>query len=115
MRTLIIGLTAALTLGGLAACSSSKDATCENPVATTTVEVNEFTYDPSCVQAEAGATLTIDNAGQVPHTYTVTGTDATVDVAAGESATLDVSGLAPGVYRVICTYHSNMESALKVG
>jgi plastocyanin len=115
MRTLIIGLTAVLTLGGLTACSSSNEATCENPVATTTVEVNEFSYDPSCVQAPADATLTVDNVGKVPHTYTVTGTDATVDVAAGESGSLDLSGVAPGVYRVICTYHTNMEGAIKVG
>ena len=51
----------------------------------------------------------------MPHTFTVTKTDATVDVAAGESSTLDLAGVAPGVYRVICTFHAKMESALKIG
>jgi plastocyanin len=77
--------------------------------------VADFTYDPTCAEASSGDTLTIDNTGKVPHTFTVTGTDATVDVAAGESSTLDLAGVAPGVYRVICTYHANMESALKIG
>ena len=115
MRTLIIGLAGALTFGGLAACSSSNEAACERPVATTTIDVADFTYDPTCAEASSGDTLTIDNTGKVPHTFTVTGTDATVDVAAGESSTLDLAGVAPGVYRVICTYHANMESALKIG
>jgi plastocyanin len=115
MRTLIFGLAAALTFGSLAACSSSDEATCENPVAATTVDVADFSYDPSCVEASADATLTIDNTGKVPHTFTVAGTDATVDVASGDSGTVDLTGVAPGTYRVICTYHANMESALRIG
>jgi len=115
MRTLIIGLVGALTLGGLAACSSSNEPVCENPVAATTVEMADFSYDPSCVEVSAGATLTIDNVGKVPHTFTVSGTDAAADVAAGESADLDLTGIGSGTYRVFCTYHSNMEAALRVG
>ena len=49
MRTLIIGLAAALTLGSLAACSSSNEPACDNPVSTTSVDVADFSYDPSCV------------------------------------------------------------------
>jgi plastocyanin len=45
----------------------------------------------------------------------VSGTDAAVDVASGSSAELDLTGIAPGTYRVFCTYHPNMEGALKVG
>jgi plastocyanin len=115
MRTLIFGLTAALTFGSLTACSGSNAPVCENPVAATTVEVADFTYDPSCVAASAGATLTITNTGKAQHTFTVSGTDAAVDVASGSSAELDLTGIAPGTYRVFCTYHPNMEGALKVG
>jgi len=115
MRTLIIGLIAALTLGSLTACSGSDQPACENPVAGTTVEVADFSYDPSCVAAPADATLTISNVGKVPHTFTVSGTGAAIEVAAGESGTLDLSGVEPGTYRVFCTYHPDMEGALKVG
>jgi plastocyanin len=115
MRTLINGLVGALLLGGLTACSSSNEPVCENPVAATTVEMADFSYDPSCVEASAGATLTIDNVGKVPHTFTVSDTDASADVAAGETADLDLTGIGPGTYRVFCTYHPNMEAALKVG
>jgi plastocyanin len=115
MRTLLIGLTTVLTLGSLAACSGSSEPVCENPVGTTSVEVADFSYDPSCVAAPADATLSITNTGKVPHTFTVSGTDAAVDIPAGGSADLDLSGVAPGTYRVFCTYHTNMEAALKVG
>jgi plastocyanin len=115
MRTLIIGITAALALGGLAACSGSSDPVCENPVSTTGVEMADFSYDPSCVAASTDATLSITNAGKVPHTFTVSGTNAAVDVPSGETADLDLSGVAPGTYRVFCTYHANMEGALQVG
>ncbi|MGZ5345298.1 MAG: cupredoxin domain-containing protein [Actinomycetota bacterium] len=115
MRTLNIGLAGALALGGLAACSGSNEAVCENPVSTTSVEMADFSYDPSCTAAPADATLTISNVGKVPHTFTVSDTHAAVDVAAGESGTLDLAGVAPGTYRVFCTYHPNMEAALRVG
>ena len=115
MRTLTIGLATALTLGSLAACSGSTQTVCETTVVSTTVEVADFSYDPSCIAVSRGVTLTISNVGKVPHTFTVSGTGAAVEVAAGESGTLDLSGVAAGTYRVFCTYHSNMEGALKVG
>lgn len=115
MRTMIIGLAAALTFGSLAACSGSPDATCENPVAATSVEVADFSYDPSCVAASVGSTITIDNVGKAPHTFTVSGTDASVDVAAGTSTELNLAGIPSGTYRVFCTYHPEMESAIRLG
>jgi plastocyanin len=114
MRTLIIGLTAALTLGALTACSGSKEPVCDDPIAETAVEVADFSYDPSCVTARADATLTISNVGKVPHTFTVSGTGAAVEVAPGESGRLDLSGVAPGIYRVTCAYHPQMAAAVRV-
>jgi plastocyanin len=43
------------------------------------------------------------------------GAEAEADVAAGERATLTVPDLAAGTYRVICTYHPQMEAALRIG
>ena len=77
----------------------------------------DFSYEPSCVEAAPGDSLEIVNEGQSPHTFTVEsdGAQAEVDVAAGEQATLTVPDLAAGTYRVVCTYHPQMEAALRIG
>jgi plastocyanin len=102
-------------LGLLAsACSGDSTPVCEQPVKATSVEMGDFYYEPTCVAVETDVTLTVDNPGAVPHTFTVVNTSANIDVAAGESGQLDLMGVAPGLYQVICTYHSNMQAALQV-
>ncbi len=115
MRRLIIGLACALSLGGLTACSGSGTSGCEDPVATTSVRVVDFAYDPACVSAESDATIAVANADEATHTFTVTGTDAAVEVGAGETGEVDLTGVAPGTYRVFCTYHPDMEAELRIG
>jgi plastocyanin len=89
---------------------------CEGPQTATTVTMADFSYRPSCVEAAAGAQLEVVNEGQAPHTFTIESdtADAEVDVAAGERATFTVPDIAAGTYRVICTYHPQMEAALRV-
>lgn len=113
----IAGVGVAILLMLPAACGGSEDIpTCLQPVAERTVEMDEFVYLPDCVEAAAGTELDIVNAGQVPHTFTLEpdGSAAEVDVAAGERATLIVPDLSAGIYRVSCTYHPQMEGALRV-
>lgn len=109
-----ISLVAALLGLSASACSSGGAPSCEQPVTTDSVEIGEFFYEPGCVETEQASTLTIDNTGAVPHTFTVADTAASLDVAGGESGELDLTGVAPGLYRVICTYHPEMEAALQV-
>jgi plastocyanin len=110
-----VGVTILLMLP--AACGGSEDLpSCLNPQAESTVVMDEFVYLPDCVEAAAGAELEIVNGGQAPHTFTVEsdGTAAEVDVPAGEQADLTVPDLTAGTYRISCTYHPQMEGALRV-
>ncbi len=108
-----VGLFAALVL---AACGGSEAPACGNPVAATTVTMGDFYYEPGCVEASSGTELEIVNDGQAPHTFTVEAetADTEADVAAGARSALAVPDLAPGTYRVVCTYHPQMEAALRV-
>ena len=117
MRNGVIVVLSGLVLLGTTACSSSPaaPAACANPVSTTTVTMADFSFTPACVAAAPGATLTITNAGAVPHTFTVTGTSVNVTVAAGQSTQTPLTGVAAGTYKVLCTIHPNMVGTLKVG
>lgn len=88
---------------------------CTDPVAATTVELADFAFRPDCLSADAGATITLDNTGDAPHTFTVTGTDVDFDLDAGSSVDASLSGVEPGAYVVTCTYHPQMEATLTVG
>lgn len=89
---------------------------CEDPQAAGSVTMEDFSYEPTCVEAALGDSLEVVNDGQAPHTFTVEsdGAEAEVDVAAGDRATLTVPDLAAGTYRVVCTYHPQMEAALRI-
>ncbi|MGH2539040.1 MAG: cupredoxin domain-containing protein [Actinomycetota bacterium] len=111
-------LAAAAAFAGamLAGCGGAEEPpACENPVAGSDVTMADFSYEPTCVEAAAGDALEIVNEGHEPHTFTVEAdAGAEVDVPAGERAMLSVPDLAAGTYRVICTYHPQMEAALRV-
>ena len=77
--------------------------------------MDDFRYGPACVQVDPGGTLTLDNVGAAPHTFTVEGTEVSVDVAAGAQGSADLSGVAAGFYTVLCTYHPQMKATIEVG
>lgn len=115
MRTLPVLIACGLLLLAAAACSSepeSADELCDNPTATTSLEMGDFFYEPTCVEVDTGAALSIDNTGKSPHTFTIEGAEA--NIAAGESGTLVLDGISSGTYEVICTYHPQMTAALRV-
>lgn len=115
-KIFLVGVVVACLLSA-SACggSSSGGASCDAPVTTQTVTVKDFAFDPVCVSATAGTTLTIANAGAVPHSYTVKDTGVNLTLDPGDSGTADLAGIAPGTYAVVCTYHPQMVGALKVG
>jgi plastocyanin len=111
-------IAAAVVVVALPACGGgSEPPTCEDPQAVGTVTMADFSYEPGCIEAAPGDSLEVVNEGQAPHTFTVEsdGAEDEVDVAAGESATFTVPDLAAGTYRVVCTYHPQMEAALRIG
>ena len=113
-----IGRVLSLLLLLLAACGgdgAEAPEGCADPVAATTIELADFVFRPDCLSADAGATITLDNTGDAPHTFTVTGTDVDFDVDAGTSVDARLSGVDPGTYAVTCTYHPQMEATLTIG
>ncbi len=89
-------------------------ASCPNPSSATTVKLADFDFDPSCVVANRGATLTLKDTGNAPHTYTVAGTSVNVKLDPGATQTVTLTGLGPGTYNVICEFHPQMRGAIKV-
>jgi len=87
---------------------------CTDPAVTTTVELADFAFRPDCLSADTGATISLENTGDAPHTFTVAGTDVDVDVDAGTSGEATLSGVASGSYAVTCTFHPQMEATLTV-
>ncbi len=100
----------------LASCGGDEPPACENPQTASTVTMGDFFYEPTCLETAGGAQLEVVNEGDAPHTFTVEGADETVevDVPAGDRATLVVPPLGASTYRVICTYHPQMEAALRI-
>ena len=115
-RTVSIIIMLSLTLGGIACgAGGSRPSACATFSTTTAVEMDDFSFGPACVQVDAGSTLALDNVGAAPHTFTVDGTDVSVDVAAGAQGSADLSGVAPGTYTVLCTYHPQMKATIELG
>lgn len=115
-RTIIAGTLVVLVVG-LTACGGGDEApTCENPQTATSVTMGDFSYEPGCVEVASGTELEIVNEGKAPHTFTVEADadEPEVDVPAGETATLAIPALDAGTYRVVCTYHPQMEGVLRV-
>jgi plastocyanin len=114
-----VRLTTAIALAAVAVgCGGKSKAPsdlCTAPTKGTTVELKDFEFAPVCLDAGDSATITLENAGGAPHTYTVSEIDVNVNLGAGDSDTVDLSGAAPGTYRVVCTYHPQMVGALRIG
>ena len=112
--SLLLGPLVLAAVLGPAACSSSAPPTCDAPTQTISVELKDFSFEPSCIESSATATLTLRNTGSANHTFTINGTGVDVNVNAGDTASVRLSGLTAGtIYAVVCTYHSQMVTALK--
>lgn len=104
----------------LPACGGGSDDSgadeCAIPVAVSSVEMTGVGtgYEPDCLSVEAGATITLRNSDQMPHTFTVDGTEVNYNVGGGDSAEADLSSLEPAVYDVTCVFHPSMKATLKV-
>jgi plastocyanin len=88
---------------------------CTDPAPATSVELADFAFRPDCISVDAGATITLQNTGDAPHTFTVEGTDLDVNLDAGSSDEIRFDGVDPGTYAVTCTYHPQMTATITVG
>jgi plastocyanin len=105
----------AIAVTGIACSGPDEPPVCDAPEATSSIEIVDFDFAPTCVEAAAGSTLQIDNTGAAPHTFTVSDTDLDLDLPAGEAGELALEGVVVGTtYMVHCTYHPDMHAALKI-
>ena len=111
-RTLLAAVLIALPLSAVG-CSSSSSVSCDAPT-TTTVDIQNSTFTPGCVSTTAGQTLTLHNADDTPHTFTIKGTDVDVKIDGGQTAEASLAGVAVGTYAVGCLYHPQMTGSLQV-
>lgn len=116
MRRILVFVLLAAVAALLPACSGDAAApACDDPVATSEVDLADFEYRPVCVEASVGDTLTLVNSGEAPHTYTVSDTDLNANLDAGETGEVVLDGVQAGTtYAVHCTYHPQMVGALKI-
>jgi plastocyanin len=87
---------------------------CTDPTPASSVELADFAFRPDCLSADSGSTITLDNSGDAPHTFTVGSTDVDVNVDAGALGAADLGTVDPGTYAVTCTFHPQMEATLTV-
>jgi plastocyanin len=88
--------------------------TCDTPTDTTTVDMEGSAFAPECVAVSADQTLTLINADDAPHTYTVSGTGVDVKIEGRATAEAVLLGIAPGTYAVTCLYHPEMTATLRI-
>ena len=88
---------------------------CADPAPATSVELADFAFQPDCLSVDAGATITLENIGDAPHTFTVGGTDLDVKLDPGASDDVGFASVDPGTYSVTCTFHPEMKATLTVG
>jgi hypothetical protein len=83
-----------------------------------TIELGEM-YIEGDLTVDAGATVTVVNAGSVPHNLAVDGGPSTPDLNAAQAADLDLAALDPATYTVFCSIEGHraagMEAELVIG
>ena len=118
----IAATTVVLTLM-LAACSSSggsnnsskKSSGSSGAVATTSVSIKGFAFNPDAITAKIGDSITITNDDTTTHTATSTGGPGsfdTGDLSKGSSKKVKVTKA--GTYKYHCSIHTYMTGTIKV-
>lgn len=73
-------------------------------------------FDPADLQLTAGetATITVENADSVLHSFTIDEAGVDQDVEGGQSASVEVAAPEAGTYTFYCKYHSGMQGSITV-
>jgi len=109
MRTAIRTLAmAAFLLAGACGSDAEPDPSCTEPEPASSVALADFEFQPACIGAASGASITLENTGAAPHTFTIAGTDVDMDLPAGANGTASLEGVDAGAYAISCTYHPQM-------
>ena len=78
------------------------------------VQLEDFAFRPSCLQAPPDGVIRLVNTGEAPHTFTVADADLDVKLDPGASDEISFANVDPGSYAVTCTFHPQMEATVSV-
>jgi plastocyanin len=114
VRTFFISGVVAITALVPGCSKGNASSSYASSVNTQAVTVADFSFDPRCVKAPAGSSLSITNRGATAHTFTVNGTTINLKLNGSATGTASLEGVAPGTYEVVCTLHPQMGATLIV-
>ena len=71
------------------------------------VTMSDNFFEPPCIAISSTQQISLTNAGNILHNFSVADGDIDVDVESGQEATTDETGtdLSAGTYRFYCKYH----------
>lgn len=70
------------------------------------LELADFEFSPADLTVSSGDTITLENTGETPHTFTIADEGVDEQVEAGESVEVTID-LDPGTYDFVCTLHES--------
>lgn len=112
MRLAPIAAAAGLALI-LAACSGG--ATAAPTTGSAAITLTEFKYAPGNLEVKAGEPfkLSVKNAGQVEHDFTIDSLGLKVSLKAGQAADRQIKALEAGTYEIYCSIPGHKEAGMK--
>ena len=96
---------------GLAACGKSKKASASSSAIS--VEAADFMFTPATLSVKAGqkVTVTVKNAGTVPHNFSISSLNVNQDLTVGKSYTVTFTApSATGDVQFFCEYHKDSKN-----
>lgn len=95
--------------------ASTSSSTSDNPVATDSVSIKNFTFVPASITVKAGTTVTWTNGDQDPHTVTSDGKAGPLNSKPlNEGDSYRYTFTQPGTYSYLCTIHPFMTATVTV-
>ncbi|MFI9387674.1 cupredoxin family copper-binding protein [Kutzneria sp. NPDC052558] len=94
---------------------TAAQSTSDQPVATNTVSIKNFAFDPPSITVKAGATVTWTNADQDPHTVTSNGKSGPLNSKPlNQGDTFQFTFTQAGAFSYLCTIHPFMTATVTV-
>ena len=94
---------------------ATAQSTSDQPVATNTVSIKNFAFDPAVITVKVGATVTWTNADQDPHTVTSDGKSGPLNSKPlNQGDTFQHTFTQAGTFSYLCTIHPFMTATVTV-
>jgi plastocyanin len=94
---------------------TSAQSTSDQPVATDTVSIRNFAFDPAVITVKAGTTVTWTNTDQDPHTVTSDGKSGPLNSKPlNQGDTYQYTFTKAGTFSYLCTIHPFMTATVTV-